>query len=212
MGQSEQAILIHELNEKGYTNTKIASLFGLDPSFIRQASKSEEKIGRGGKISKGKGQNLIPALKQLVGGGKISPSILPERRKTKSGQAAKVRKSRVVTKTVGGKERTITTVKNGPATLRKSITDAAKKGQHVKWTIGGTIRTKSKQVKQGYVTDSTPGGWTGKALLDRIDNPQSGDGWRAGDVIGALKEISIASQGGAVTSITKITGVTLWTE
>jgi len=213
MAQSEQSRLIHSLYAKGYSNQQLAALTGRSTRYITQARDSVEKIGRGGKISSGKGQNLIPLLSQLDEKGKVSPSAIPERRKTAKGTVAKVRKGKRTEKTVKGTTRTITTVKNGPATLRKSIQEAARKGQSVKWTIGGKVKTKSDgKGHLGYITDSTPGGWKAQDLLDRIDNPLSGDNWKSGDVNGALKEIALASQHGVVTSIANIDETTLWSE
>ncbi len=210
---SEQARLVQSLYAKGYTNKQLAALTGRSERYITQARDAVMTTGKGGKVSSGKGQNLIAVLKQLDEKGKASPSAIPERRKTKSGQVAKVRKGVIITKTAKGKERTITTVKKGPATLRKSIQDAAKKGQSVKWTNNGKVKTKSdKKGHKGYVTDSTPGGWSAQALLDRIDNPQASDNWKPGDVNTALAEIAVRSQHGAVTSISAITETTLWTE
>lgn len=210
MALSEQARLIQSLYQKGYTNKQLAALTGRSTRYITLARDSKIKPG---KASGGKGQNLIPILRQLDEQGKASPSAIPERRKTKGGQTAKVRKGVTTTTTASGKERTITTVKKGPATLRKSIQDAANKGQSVKWTVTGKVKTKSdKKGHKGYVTDSTPGGWTGQSLLDRIDNPAPGDNWQAGDVTGALIGLGIASQHGAVTSISNIEGISLWAE
>jgi hypothetical protein len=213
MAQSEQAQLIQSLYQKGYSNQQLATLTGRSARYITQARDSEVKVGKGGKVSSGKGQNLILLLKQLDEKGKVSPSAIPERRKTKGGQVAKVRKGVTTQMTKKGKERTITTVKKGPVTLRRSIQEAAKKGQSVKWTISGKVKTKSdKKGHKGNVTDSTLGGWSAQALLDRIDNPQSGDGWSSGDVNTALAEIAIQSQHGAVTSISAITETVLWAE
>jgi hypothetical protein len=214
MAQSEQGRLVQSLYQKGYTNQQLAALTGRSARYITQARDSEVKVGKGGKISSGKGQNLIPILKQLDEKGKVSPAAIPERRKTKSGQVAKVRKGVTTTTTSKGKERTITSVKRGPATLKRSIQDAAQKGQTVKWTVSGKVRTKSdpKKGHKGNVTDSTPGGWDAQALLDRIDHPQAGDNWKAGDVNTALTAIGIASQHGAVTSMSNIEGVSLWAE
>lgn len=210
---SEQARLIQSLYTKGYTNQQLAALTGRSARYITQARDSEVKVGKNGKVSSGKGQNLVPILKQLNEKGKASPSAIPERRKTKSGQVAKVRKGVTTTTTSKGKERTITTVKKGPATLRKSIQDAASKGQSVKWNIGGRVKTKSdKKGHKGNVTDSTPGGWDAQKLLDRIDNPREGDNWKPGDVNAALADIAVRSQHSSVTSITGITGITLWAE
>lgn len=214
MAQSEQARLIQSLYAKGYTNQQLATLTGRSARYITQARDSEVKVGKGGKVSSGKGQNLIPVLKQLNEKGKVSPAAIPERRKTKSGQVAKVRKGVTTQVTKQGKERTITSVKKGPATLRRSIQDAASKGQAVKWTVSGKVRTKSdpKRGHKGYVTDSTPGGWDAQSLLNRIDNPRPGDTWKAGDVNGALTAIGVTSQHGAVTSISSVEGVSLWAE
>jgi hypothetical protein len=214
MALSEQAHLVRSLLAKGQSVKGLATLFGVSPRYITQARDAVEKVGKGGKVSKGKGQNLLPALRQLNEKGKVSPAQLPERRKTKSGQVAKTRKGVTKTTTAKGTERTITSVKKGPATLRKSIQDAASKGQSVKWTIGGKVRTKSdpKKGHKGYVTDSTPGGWNAQTLLDRIDKPLPGDDWSPGDINAALAEIAVRSQHGSVTSITAITETTLWTE
>lgn len=210
---SEQARLIQSLYAKGYTNQQLAVLTGRSARYITQARDSEVKVGKSGKVSSGKGQNLVPILKQLNEKGKVLPSAIPERRKTKSGQVARVRKGVTTTTTTKGKERTITTVKKGPATLRRSIQEAAKKGESVKWSIGGRVKTKSdKKGHKGNVTDSTPGGWNAQALLNRIDNPQMGDNWKAGDINAALSEIAVRSQHGSVTSISGITGITLWAE
>jgi len=210
MAQSEQARLIASLYGKGYSNKQLAALTGRSARYITQARDSQVKAG---KAAGGKGQNLIPILKQLDEKGKASPAAIPERRKTKSGQVAKVRKGVTTTTTKKGKERTITSVKKGPATLRRSIKDAASKGQTVKWTVTGKVKTKSDPPgHKGHVTDSTPGGWDAQTLLDRIDNPQAGDNWKAGDVNGALASIGVSSQHGAVTSISNIEGVSLWAE
>lgn len=211
MSLSEQARLIASLYGKGYTNKQLAALTGRSARYITQARDSQVIAG---KASGGKGQNLIPILRQLDEKGKVSPAAIPERRKTKSGQVAKVRKGVTTTVTNKGKERTVTSVKKGPATLKRSIQDAANKGQSVKWTVTGRVRTKSdpRRGHQGYVTDSTPGGWSGKELLDRINNPRPGDNWQPGDVNTALASIGVASQRGAVTSMTGIDGISLWAE
>jgi len=213
MAQSEQARLVASLYAKGYTNQQLATLTGRSARYITQARDSQTTVGKGGKVSSGKGQNLIPILKQLDEKGKVSPAAIPERRKTKSGQVAKVRKGVTTQMTKKGKERTITSVKKGPATLKKSIQEAAKKGQTVKWTITGKVKTKSdKKGHKGHVTDSTPGGWEAQDLLDRIDNPGPDDNWQAGDVNAALAAIAVESQHGAVTSISAIEGISLWAE
>src|SRR4051794_26680104 len=107
MAQSEQARLIASLHAKGYSNQKLASLTGRSARYITQARDSVVTTGKGGKVSSGKGQNLIPVLKQLNEKGKVSPAAIPERRKTKGGQIAKVRKGVTTTTTSKGKERTI---------------------------------------------------------------------------------------------------------
>jgi hypothetical protein len=212
--QSEQARLVQSLLGKGYSVKDLATLTGRSPRYITQARDSVEKIGKGGKVSSGKGQNLIPALKQLKEKGKISPALMPARRVTKTGVQAKVRKGVTTTTTAKGTERTITNVKKGPATLRQSIKDAASKNQHIKWNIKGKkVKTKSdKKGHPGYVTGHTPFGWNAQQLLDRIDKPQAGDNWKAGDVNGALTTLAVKQNSGAVTSIGGIEEFTMWAE
>lgn len=111
MAQSEQARLISSLMGKGYSMKDIAALTGRTPRYIGFARDSETKIGRGGKETHGKGQNLIPALRQLDEKGKLSPAEMPGRRTTKSGAVAKVRKGTTVTTTRRGVQHTRTTVK-----------------------------------------------------------------------------------------------------
>jgi hypothetical protein len=211
--QSEQARLVHSLLNKGYSVKDLATLTGRSSRYITQARDSVEKVGKGGKILSGKGQNLIPALKQLNDKGKLSPAQIPQRRVTKSGQIAKVRKGVTTVITAKGKQRTITNVKKGSTTLKQSIKDAADKNQHIKWNIKGKVKTKSdKKGHSGYVTGHTPFGWNARELLDRIDNPKEGDNWKAGDVNGALIALAVEQNSSAVTSITKIEEFTMWAE
>lgn len=212
--RSEQAQLVHSLLGKGYSVKDLAGLTGRSSRYITQARDSVEQVGKSGKMSSGKGQNLIPALKQLDERGKVSPAELPERRKTRTGQEAKVRKGVTTTITAKGKERTITNVKKGPATLKQSIRDAASKNQHVKWTIKAKkVKTKSDtKGHPGYVTGHTPFGWSARDLLDRIDNPRADDNWSAGDVNGALIALAIEQNSSAVTSISGIEEFTMWAE
>ena len=211
---SEQARLVNSLLGKGYSVKDLASLTGRSPRYITQARDSIEKIGKGGKVSSGKGQNLIPALKQLNDKGKLSPAAMPARRLTKAGTQAKVRKGVTTTITTKGTQRTITNVKKGPATLRQSIKDAASKNQHIKWNIKGKkVKTKSdKKGHPGYVTGHAPFGWSAQKLLDRIDNPQAGDDWKAGDVNAALTAFAVKQNSSAVTSIGGIEEFTMWSE
>lgn len=213
MAQSEQSRLIHQLYAKGYTDKQLAALTFRSTRYITQARDSEAGISKSGKVTGGKGQNLIPILRELNEKGKVSPAAIPERRKTKSGKTAAVRKGVTTETTKSGKERTVLPSTKGPATIRRFIRDAAQKGQYVKWTAIGKVKTKSDpEGHKGKVTDTTPGGWTAQALLDRIDHPQAGDKWKAGDVIGALKRIGVDSQHGSVTSIVNLEGISLWAE
>ncbi|EFH79543.1 hypothetical protein [Ktedonobacter racemifer] len=202
MAQSEQARLISSLMGKGYSMKDIAALTGRTPRYIGFARDSETKIGRGGKETHGKGQNLIPALRQLDEKGKLSPAEMPGRRTTKSGAVAKVRKGTTVTTTRRGVQHTRTTVKKGPATIRRALQDAAKNNKRVRWDVNFKKgKTTSDPNKRNMWASGAPyGGMSAQDLLNRIDNPQSGDNWRAGDVNGALASLAIQQSPGVVSA------------
>ncbi len=191
--QSEQARLVAALQSKGYTINQIAALTGRSPRYITQARDSVQKVGKGGKIASGKGQNLIPALKSLNEKGKLSPAQMPERRKGKTGNVARVRKGTKTITTAKGVTHTVTNVKRGPKTLKKAITEAAKNDKRLQWRINYKKMKKypDKDPEQGWASGHLPSGWNAQTLLDRINNPQPGDDWQPGDVNAALSSITI---------------------
>lgn len=199
---SEQAMLIASLQAKGYSIKDIAGLTGRTPRYIQHARDSVIKTGRGGKLVSGKGQNLVPALKQLDEKGKLSPAQIPGARKTRAGTKAKVRTGTKTVTTKKGVTSTVTNVKRGPATLKRAIADAAKGNKRVRWDVHGKVKSKSdRKGRPGWVSGHLPSGWNAQMLLDRINNPHPSDGWKAGDVNAALAEIAVGQNNG-VTGLT----------
>lgn len=176
------AELIAGLKAEGWNYTQIGKALGINGSLVRQA------------IAPSKGQRQKPltkyvgALKELQGKKPgAAPSKLPGKRTTKSGATAKVRKGTKTVTTKKGVQQTITTVKKGPTTLKSALRDAASKNKQVRWSIHfKKLKTyPDRPPAPGYASTNTLS-WNARTLLDRIDNPQPGDGWRAGDVNGAL--------------------------
>jgi hypothetical protein len=188
---SEQARLIADLTAKGHSIKDIAALTGRTPRYITQARDSVTQTSASGKTTHGKGQNLIPALSALSERGKLSPAQIPERRKTKSGATASVRKGVRQYTTKSGKQQQAARVKRGPKTLKRAISKAG--GKRLKWDVKyKKMKTDSDQEKQhAWATGKLPDDWTPEDLEDRINNPQEGDGWAPGDVNGALSALAL---------------------
>ncbi len=191
--ESEQALLIASLYAKGYTNKQLATLTGRTVRYITLARDSEQKIGRGGKVVSGKGQNLITIHKELNERGKVSPATIPERRQAKGGTTAKVRKGGTIIKRTGGRQDVLYPVIKAPETLKGAIADAGTSGRRVRWDIHikKLKMYPDKPSKPGWISGHLPSGWTAKTLADRIANPQAADAWKPGDVNRALLVIAL---------------------
>jgi hypothetical protein len=107
--------------------------------------------------------------------------------------------------TKSGKQSIITSVKKAPATLKKAIADAAHKNLSLRWTVRGMAMDGKSDIRSKRNLDGhLPTGWSAQTLIDRINNPESGDSWKAGDVNGALVSIALAQNSSQVTSISSI--------
>lgn len=170
----------------GWNYAQIGKALNVNPSLIRQA------------INPSAGQKqkplhkYVPALQGLQGkkpGAK--PGALPGARTTKAGKPAKVRGGIKSFTTKKGVQHTVVSVKKGPATLKRVIRDAAKSGKRVRWDVHfKKLKVYPDQPpKEGWASGHLPHGWDAQTLLDRIENPQESDNWKAGDVNGALIEI-----------------------
>jgi hypothetical protein len=188
---SEQARLIASLTAKGYSIKHIADITGRTARYITQARDSVVQTGASGKTTHGKGQNLIPALSALDEKGRVSPAQLPERRKTKSGETASVRKGVRSYTTKGGKQQQAARVKRGPKTLKRAISKAG--GKRLKWDVKyKKMKTDSDREKfDAWATGHLPDDWTPEDLENRINNPEEGDSWAPGDVNGALSALAL---------------------
>ncbi|GCE02675.1 hypothetical protein [Dictyobacter aurantiacus] len=180
----------------GWTYAEIGRSLGINGSSIRQA------------IHPSPGQRqkplakYVPVLQQLQGTAPgTRPATLPERRKTKSGNVASVRKGIREFKTKQGETQYAARVKKGSATLQKLLDLAAQTGKNVRWDVlFQTIRTISDATKSGWVTGKLPDGWTAATLLSRIAQPQQGDSWKPGDVSGALIALAKEQNEGVVSA------------
>jgi hypothetical protein len=170
----------------GWNYAQIGKVLGVNPSYVRQA------------INPSPGQKQKPMVKyvsvlQGLQGRKpgAKPGALPEKRVTKAGKPAGVRKGVKTVTTRKGVQHTIVSVRKGPATLKRAIRDAAKSGKRVRWDIHyKKLKVYPDQPpKEGWASGHLPPGWDAQKLIDRIENPQESDGWKPGDVNGALTEI-----------------------
>jgi len=184
MAQSEQARLVKDLQGKGYSIKDIAALTGRTPRYIEHARDSVEKTGKGGKIFYGKGQNLIPFLKELNEKGKVSPASIPGRRTTKGGSEAKVRTSPKPFQSAVGEGRYQS--KGGAKTIDKMLSEAtSKKNLKVRFAVHfGKIKTISPGPgKPGWVASPIKGGaLKPQEVIDRITA-------NGGDTLGTIRDI-----------------------
>lgn len=193
------AELIAGLKADGWNYTQIGKALGVNGSLVRQA------------IAPSKGQRqkpltkYVPALKELQGKKPgTTPSSLPGKRTTKSGNTAGVRKGIKDVTTKKGRQHSAARVKKGPATLKRAIGKAAGTGAGLRWDINfKRVKTTSdRQKRNAWVSGQLPDGWTAQTLLDRINNPkpEEGDTWAAGDVNGALVAIALEQNETSVVS------------
>lgn len=185
---TESAGLILELHMNGWNDAQIGRALGINGSLVRQAY-NPSKGGRQKPLTK-----YQPALRELLNkrpGEKASS--LPGRRTTKSGEAAAVRKGVNAFTTKKGSERLQARGKNAPASNRRVINDAARKGKNLRWDVKfNTVKTDSDEKgHEGWVSGHLPSNWTAADLMDRVNNPQAGDNWKAGDVNGALTALAL---------------------
>lgn len=193
---------IAALRLQGWNYSQIGKALGVNPSLVRQA------------INPSPGQKqkpltkYVPALQGLQGKkpGAAPTTALPAKRTTKSGKVAGVRKGVQEFKTKKGQQHVAARVKKGPKTLRRAIERAAKQGKNLKWDVQfKRMVTKSDtELENAWATGKLPDGWDAQTLLDRIDNPQAGDNWRAGDVNAAL--IDILKEQNIGESLTRVSG------
>ncbi len=196
---TETAALVLELHMRGWNDAQIGRALGINGSLVRQ-SYNPSKGGRQKPLTK-----YQPALRELRNkrpGEKASS--LPQRRKTKSGGTAAVRKGVKSVTTKSGSERLHARGKNARASNKRVISGASGKGSGLRWDIKfNRLRTKSdKVVENGWMSGHLPSGWTADTLQERINNPQEGDNWKAGDVNGALTALAMEQNAGSIVSAT----------
>jgi hypothetical protein len=170
--------IIQQLHSQGMSYKEIGRRIGRDSSYVSQ-------IARRGN----KGASIVPALQQIQGG---ATSVNVPRRTTRGGSAARVRGKTRTFHLKSGRTRHVTNVKKGPATLKGSLQEAARKNQRVQWDVHfKKLKVyPDKPPQEGWASGHQPAGWNAQTLLDRINNPQEGDNWRPGDVNAALVDIT----------------------
>ena len=188
--------LIDRLHNNGLSYSEIGRRIGRDSSLVSQ-------IARGKKP----GTNLVGGLESIAGG---ASKATPPRRITASGAPAKVRKG--VT-TIPGTENISVKTKRGNKTILKGLDQVSGKEKFAKWNVRFTrIKTISDRViPGGVVPGRLPRGWDTNTLRDRINNPQQGDNWRAGDARGALAAIALDQNRSSITSAGAIVDVHIFT-
>lgn len=187
--------LVNKLRAGGMSYAEIGRRVGRDSSLISQ-------IGRKGS----KGASLVPALQQVAGG---AGSVSVARRTTKGGATAKVRGG---VKTIPGTSNISVKTKRGNKTLVKGVNSIKGQGKYLKWNLKVSwLKTISDQkYKDTGISGHLPQGWTSDDLENRINNPQAGDNWAAGDARAALKEIAMSQNQGKYTSAGVVTEVELY--
>ncbi|GCE31351.1 hypothetical protein KDA_68350 [Dictyobacter alpinus] len=187
---------IAALMADGWTYADIGRSLGINGSIIRQAIHPSPNQ-RQKPLAK-----YVPVLRQLHGTAPgTKPATLPERRKTKNGKVASVRRGIREFQTKQGETQYAARLKKGSATLLKLLELAAHTGKNVRWDVlFQTIRTISDATKSGWVTGKLPEGWTAETLLSRIAQPQQGDNWKPGDVSGALIALAKEQNEGVVSA------------
>lgn len=191
------AELIAGLKADGWNYSQIGKALGINGSLVRQA------------IAPSKGQRQKPltkyvgSLKELQGKKPgATPSSLPAKRTTKGGKAAGVRKGLKEVTTRKGRQHTAARVKKGPATLKKAIDKAARAGAGLRWDVHfKKAKTVSDdKARPMWASGQLPSGWTAQTLLDRVEKPESGDNWKAGDINAALVAIALDQNSGIVSA------------
>jgi hypothetical protein len=187
--------LIGSLKAGGMSYAEIGRRVGRDVSYISQAARGK------------KGGNLVGPLQQIIGGAKKAE---PPRRTTKgSTTQAKVRRG--IQKSADGNISVKT--KTGDKTLIKGLKEGGTKP--VKWKLRfkklktQTDREVTKAGVNGGSARNHP--WTADKLLNRIQNPQPGDNWRAGQARKAMAEIAMRENSNAFTSYVGIEEVQMYT-
>jgi hypothetical protein len=187
--------LVNELHAGGMSYKEIGRRVGRDSSLISQ-------IARG----RPKGASLADALAKVQAG---ETSIEVPRRQTKAGTEAKVRRG---VGTIPGTDNITVDTKTGNKTILNGLGQVSGKGKYVKWRLKMSwVKTISdRRYTNTGIDGHLPQGWTTDTLQDRINNPQAGDNWNAGDARGALKEIALSQNQGAFTSAGRVLDVHLY--
>ena len=192
--------LIGTLMGRGWKFADIATYVGRNPSAVRQAFVPKAS----GYIKPA--SNLVPALERAVSSGKgpkegiatLGVANVPRKpgRVREKAQAVGTGEQPAYHITTGGNE-----------DIKRFLREADKRGQKVQLTGDfGNVQGKRKypkrkrgrpqkvrgvQRKRGEVGILQKGGWEGGKLLDRIEHPEAGDGWKAGDARGAMRELAV---------------------
>lgn len=194
-GNAAAQKLVNQLHAGGMSYAEIGRRVGRDSSLISQ-------IGNKGN----KGASMVGALQKISGG---ATSVDVTRRTTKGGVAAKVRGG---VKTIPGTDNITYTTKRGNKTIAKGLNAINGKGKYVKWRLTYkkvTTDSPGNKPRESGIDGRLPRGWTSDKLADRIQNPQAGDNWKAGDAVGALRSIAL-QQNGHITSATGLVNVHIY--
>lgn len=194
-GNAKAQSIISQLRAGGMSYSEIGRRVGRDSSLISQ-------IGRKGN----KGASLVSALQDIQGG---ATSVNVPRRTTKGGGQAKTRRG---VKTIPGTENVSVNTKTGDKTILSGLNQISGKGKYVKWRIGVSwVKTTSDRIHKNTGIDGhLPQGWTSDTLKDRIEKPQAGDNWQAGNAREALKQIALTQNQGKYTSAGAIRDIHLY--
>lgn len=193
-GNIRAQALINQLHAGGLSYSEIARRIGRDSSLVSQIARKGNK-----------GASFVPALEKLAAGEK---GVTIERRKTKSGGEAKVRRGVEIKEG----DNFVVDTKKGNKTIMSGIQHVSGKGKYLKWRITVSwVKTISERTHRNTGIDGhLPRGWTTDDLMNRINNPQAGDNWKAGDAANALKEIALSQNQGAFTSAGAVKGIHLY--
>jgi hypothetical protein len=194
-GNARAQEIINDLRMGGMSYAEIGRKIGRDSSLVSQ-------IAHG----KPKGASFVDALTKVRA---CEKSVNVPRKTTKAGTEAKVRKG------VGSRpgENIIVKTKSGNKTILNGLGQVNGKGKFAKWNVGFSwIKTISdRKVRNTGVTGKLPKGWTTDDLINRINSPQAGDNWNAGDARGALASIALQQNSSSITSAGAPKEVTVWT-
>lgn len=188
----EARAAIASLKAAGWSYNQIGNIVGRDVSFISQVARGKKE-----------GAAIGPALQGLAASGRSPIQAALAGAAPVPRRPGRVREG--VQRVGTGERPAIHRTSGGNEDIKRTLRESAKEGKQVQLTgdfsnvkrrgrsggkVGRPPAGAGRQERRSEVPIFQKGGYDAKALLDRIEHPQAGDTWKAGDAKGAIRAMA----------------------